>query len=84
MPKTKSQDIIWHKVAELDELPEGRVKTVVAGTKSLALTHLQGQYAAMDNRCPTSTDPLEKAPSRKAWGGNAGCGAHGMAGISIL
>lgn len=29
----------WHKVAELDELPERRVKTVTVGTLSLALVH---------------------------------------------
>ena len=58
MPKTKQQDLDWHKVAQPDELPEGRVKTVVAGTKSLALVHFQGQYAAMDNRCPHQGGPL--------------------------
>ena len=46
---TESQ---WHKVAELDELPERRVKTITVGTTSLALTHYDGQFAAMDNRCP--------------------------------
>ncbi len=48
----------WYKVATLDELPEGRVKTVTAGTKSMALTHINGQYAAMDNRCPHQGGPL--------------------------
>jgi pyruvate oxidase len=72
MPKTKPQDLVWFKVAQLDELPEGRVKTVVAGTKSLALTHLQGQYAAMDNRCPHQHGPLgegsiEKGVEGQCW-----------------
>jgi len=31
-------EVVWHKVAEIDELAEGRVKTVAAGRKSLALT----------------------------------------------
>jgi len=48
----------WYKVAESDELPEGRVKTVVAGAKSMALTRVNGQYAAMDNRCPHQGGPL--------------------------
>lgn len=48
----------WHKVAELNELPQGRVKTVTVGTVSLALTHFQGSYAAMDNRCPHQGGPL--------------------------
>ena len=29
----------WIKVAVADEMPEGRVKTVTAGTRTLALTH---------------------------------------------
>lgn len=34
--------LTWHKVAEFDELPEGRVKTVQAGGRALALTHFEG------------------------------------------
>ena len=49
---------VWHKVAEIDELPEGRVKTVVAGRKSLALTRYQGAYGALDNHCPPQGGPL--------------------------
>ncbi len=48
----------WFRVLDLDELPEGRVKTVVAGHKSLALTHYQGKYGALDNRCPHQGGPL--------------------------
>ncbi len=48
----------WHRVAALDELPEGRVKTVTVGTVSLALVHFNGQYSAMDNRCPHQGGPL--------------------------
>ena len=51
-------DAVWHKVAELDELPEGRVKTVTAGRKSLALTHYSGAYGALDNHCPHQGGPL--------------------------
>ncbi len=48
----------WHKVAELDELPDRRVKTVTVDNKSLALVHYEGQYSAMDNRCPHQGGPL--------------------------
>jgi len=48
----------WFQVLDLEELPEGRVKTVVAGHKSLAMTHYQGQYGALDNRCPHQGGPL--------------------------
>ncbi len=57
MEKTQRK-VTWYKVAERNELPEGRVKTVTAETKSMALTHVNGQYAAMDNRCPHQGGPL--------------------------
>jgi nitrite reductase/ring-hydroxylating ferredoxin subunit len=48
----------WFKVAEKDALPEGRVTTVQAGTKSICLTHHDGQYGALDNHCPHQGGPL--------------------------
>jgi len=51
-------EMVWHKVAEVDELPEGRVKTVTAGRKSLALTRYAGAYGALDNHCPHQGGPL--------------------------
>ena len=53
-----SAQSVWFKVLTLDELPEGRVKTVVAGTKTLAVTHFEGKYAALDNACPHQGGPL--------------------------
>ena len=55
---TKNKELDWHRVADLDELPEGRVKTVVAATHSMALTHIDGEYTAMENRCPHQGGPL--------------------------
>jgi thiamine pyrophosphate-dependent acetolactate synthase large subunit-like protein/nitrite reductase/ring-hydroxylating ferredoxin subunit len=51
-------EFVWHKVAELDELADGRVKTVTAGRTSLALTHLNGKYGALENHCPHQGGPL--------------------------
>jgi len=48
----------WFRVAEGDELPSGRVMTVTAGTHSMALTNIDGEYTAMDNRCPHQGGPL--------------------------
>jgi len=48
----------WHRVAAVDELPSGRVMTVTAGTHSMALTHIDGEFTAMDNRCPHQGGPL--------------------------
>ena len=53
-----NNQLIWHRVADVDELPEGRVKTVTAGTLSMALTHIDGEFSAMDNRCPHQGGPL--------------------------
>ncbi len=55
---TENEQLEWHRVADVDELPEGRVKTVTAATHSMALTHIDGEYAAMENRCPHQGGPL--------------------------
>jgi len=53
-----SHELEWHRVANADELPDGRVKTVTAASLQLALVHFKGQWAAMDNRCPHQGGPL--------------------------
>ena len=68
-----SQDAVdWHKVATTSEVEEGRVKSVTAGTQSIALVHFDGQWAAMDNKCPHQGGPLgegsiEKGIEDKCW-----------------
>ena len=59
----------WHKVADIGEVADGRVKTVTAGNKWLALVHLDGQYSAMENHCPHQRGPLGE--------GSIECGADG-------
>jgi hypothetical protein len=49
---TNNKQLDWYRVADVDELPAGRVKTVTAGVHSMALTHIDGEFTAMDNRCP--------------------------------
>ena len=48
----------WIKVASVNDLPEGRVMTVTARTTSICLSHFDGTWAAMDNRCPHQGGPL--------------------------
>src|ERR1041384_3364871 len=48
----------WHHVLAAGELPEGRVTTVAAGHKSVALVHHDGQFSALDNHCPHQGGPL--------------------------
>ncbi len=62
----------WISVGHVDDLPEGRVKTVTARTISMCLSHFDGQWAAMDNRCPHQNGPLgegsiEKGVDGKCW-----------------
>jgi len=39
----------------------------VAGRRSLALTHWQGRYGALDNRCPHQGGPLGEGSIEKGW-----------------
>ena len=54
-----SKNLIWHKVLDnKNDLPEDRVMTVTAGHKGICLTHFEGNFAALDNRCPHQGGPL--------------------------
>ncbi|MEP3630994.1 MAG: thiamine pyrophosphate-binding protein [Hyphomicrobiales bacterium] len=66
------ENLEWISVGHVDDLPEGRVKTVTARTVSMCLSHFDGQWAAMDNRCPHQNGPLgegsiEKGVDGKCW-----------------
>jgi thiamine pyrophosphate-dependent acetolactate synthase large subunit-like protein/nitrite reductase/ring-hydroxylating ferredoxin subunit len=54
----KNTELDWHRVATTEELPAWRVKTVTAGVHSMALTNVDGEFYAMDNRCPHQGGPL--------------------------
>jgi thiamine pyrophosphate-dependent acetolactate synthase large subunit-like protein/nitrite reductase/ring-hydroxylating ferredoxin subunit len=77
-PSAGSIDPVWHRVAGPEELPEGRVKVVTAGRHSIALTHFEGRYGALSNRCPHQGGPLgegsiEKGMLRCPWHGYDYC-----------
>lgn len=57
----------WFRVADPVELPEGRVKTVVAGHRPLALTHYDGKFNALDNACPHQGGPLGEGSIENGW-----------------
>ncbi|MGB5811861.1 MAG: thiamine pyrophosphate-dependent enzyme [Polyangiales bacterium] len=64
----------WLKVLDIDELPEGRVKPVTCRHLTLCMTHHEGQFAALDNKCPHQGGPLgegsiEKGLLRCPWHG---------------
>ena len=55
----------WIEVGHVDDLPEGRVKTVTARTTSICLAHFEGQWSAMDNHCPHQRGPLGEGTIEK-------------------
>lgn len=62
----------WIKVGRADDLADGRVKSVTARNHSICLSHFDGQWAAMDNRCPHQGGPLgegsiERGVDGKCW-----------------
>ncbi len=60
-------ELVWHRVASVDDLADGRVMTVVAGRRSLALTHFNGRWGALDNHCPHQGGPLGEGSIEKSW-----------------
>jgi len=82
MTTTSPDQLTWHRVLAPDELPDGRVKTVSAGPHSFAVTHYEGRYAALSNRCPHQGGPLgegsiEKGMLRCPWHGYDYCPLDG-------
>ncbi|MFT7588636.1 MAG: pyruvate oxidase [Limisphaerales bacterium] len=56
-----SKKLLWHKVLEdKNVLQEGRVMTVTAGHTGICLTHFEGKYSALDNKCPHQGGPLRR------------------------
>jgi len=58
MSEVNGRPLEWHRVLAEEDLPEGRVTTVHAGLRELALVHYEGCWAALDNRCPHQGGPL--------------------------
>lgn len=60
-----TENLDWIEVGHVDDLPEGRVKTVTARTTSICLVHFDGKWAAMDNHCPHQRGPLGEGTIEK-------------------
>ncbi len=76
---TKEIKLEWIKVGHKSDLQEGRVKTVTAGVRSIALVHFDGQFTAMNNHCPHQGGPLGEGSIEKGEGGKCWirCPWHG-------
>jgi len=57
----------WHHVLVPTDLPEGRVTTVTVGRRSLAVSHDDGAFGAIDNHCPHQGGPLGEGSIEKGW-----------------
>jgi len=60
-------ELVWHRVADVGALADGRVMTVTAGRTSLALTRFNDRYGALDNHCPHQGGPLGEGSIEKGW-----------------
>ncbi|MFK7884938.1 MAG: thiamine pyrophosphate-binding protein [Phycisphaerales bacterium] len=58
----KRVELTWHRVADKDDLPDGRVKTVSVTrgdhVTQICLTRHKGQFGALQNHCPHQGGPL--------------------------
>jgi thiamine pyrophosphate-dependent acetolactate synthase large subunit-like protein/nitrite reductase/ring-hydroxylating ferredoxin subunit len=57
----------WHRVADLGELPDGRVTTVAVGTRTYALANVGGEYGCLGNHCPHQGGPLGEGSIENGW-----------------
>ncbi len=57
-PNTDDTNLTWHKALNKGELDNNEVMQVECGAMVLCITHVDGQYAALDNRCMHQGGPL--------------------------
>jgi pyruvate oxidase len=67
-----SSRLAWYRVADLDDLADGEVRSVQAGTTTIALSRVNGAYGALDSACPHQGGPLgegsiEQGAEGKCW-----------------
>ena len=60
-------EFVWHLVPDAASLPEGRVRTVTLGRRSIVLTHVGEAFGALDNRCPHQGGPLGEGSIEHGW-----------------
>lgn len=73
-PRPSTDDRVWLKALDPDELEDGRVKPVTCAHYTVCMTRVGDDYGALDNRCPHQGGPLgegsiEKGLLRCPWHG---------------
>lgn len=62
------KNLVWYKVLnKTEDLPEGRVVSVTAGHQGLCLSHYEGNFAALNNKCPHQGGPLGEGSIEKGF-----------------
>ncbi len=64
------------RVAATSDVPEGQVRVVQCGERSLALSNIDGEFFAIDNICTHDGGPLGEGSLRR---GRVICPRHGAA-----
>lgn len=62
------------RVASISDVPPGAVRVVECNGRSLALSNVDGEFAAIDNRCTHDDGPLGEGELRN---GRVICPRHG-------
>lgn len=62
-----SRGKVWKLALAPEELPEGRVKAVTLGARTLCMTRHAGEYGALENRCPHQGGPLGEGSIEEGW-----------------
>jgi thiamine pyrophosphate-dependent acetolactate synthase large subunit-like protein/nitrite reductase/ring-hydroxylating ferredoxin subunit len=62
-----NKNVAWIKALEPNELPEGRVKPVNCEKRTVCVSHFEGTYGAIDNRCPHQGGPLGEGSIEDGW-----------------
>ncbi len=63
----RDDSLSWHRVADVDGIDEGRVRTVNAGHVGVCLSRFEGSVGAIDNRCPHQGGPLGEGSIERGW-----------------
>ena len=66
-PTTGPDGTTWYRALAPEELPAGRVTAVSCGETTVAVTHYDGEYAALDNNCPHQGGPLGEGSIETGW-----------------
>ena len=66
-PEAGTAGVKWLKVLEPGELGEGRVKPVTCEHRTLCMTHHDGRFSALDNKCPHQGGPLGEGSIEGGW-----------------